>query len=120
MLLFQRQGKAIDDAAKDLKKLCDAVVPLCLPYESEEDVVDGLPHKWSVDHEFAIYPADEGVALWSSICGASDANSYSSLSAGVACKSEGRRSLSLDKICPIGSVKVRQGRRIPGLHLCPC
>lgn len=40
MLFFKGQGKAVDDAAKDLQELSDPVVMLCLIDEPVEDVVD--------------------------------------------------------------------------------
>ena len=54
MLFLQGQGKTVDDAAEDLKKLRDTVMSLSLIDESEEDVVDGFSNERPVYHELPI------------------------------------------------------------------
>jgi hypothetical protein len=41
MLLFQRQRKAINDGAENLKEFGNTIESLSLIYELEEDVIDG-------------------------------------------------------------------------------
>jgi hypothetical protein len=59
VLLLEGEGEAVDDAAQDLQQLSHAIVLFRLPDESEEDVVDGFPHKRPVHHKLPIYPAQK-------------------------------------------------------------
>ena len=63
MLLFERQGKAIDDGAEDLQQLSNAVVVLGLKDEPVEDVVDGLADEGAVHHELAIDAVENGLQV---------------------------------------------------------
>ena len=54
VLLLHWQGKAINDASKDLKELPYAIVALRLKDEPVEHIVDGLADEWAVYHELAI------------------------------------------------------------------
>lgn len=44
VLLFERQGKAIDNGPQDLQQLCNPVVAVCLVHKAVEHVVDRLPN----------------------------------------------------------------------------
>jgi hypothetical protein len=66
VLLLQGQGKAVDDGAEDLEQLGDAVVPLGVVDELEEDVVDGAADEGAQVEELAVDPVQrrlEEVAL---------------------------------------------------------
>lgn len=54
VLVLERERKAVDDRAEDLEQLGDAVVPLRLVHELEEDVVDRAPDERAQVEEFAV------------------------------------------------------------------
>lgn len=56
VLLLQREREAINDAAEDLQQLGNAVVPLGIVYELEEDVIDGPPDEGAKIQEFPVDP----------------------------------------------------------------
>lgn len=56
VLLFKRQSKAVDNAAKYLEQLSDAVVVLRLVDELVENVVDLFSNVCSQAQEFAVNP----------------------------------------------------------------
>jgi len=63
VLLLHWQGKAINDASKDLKELPYAIVALCLKDEPVEHIVDGLADEWPVYHELAIDAVEHGLEI---------------------------------------------------------
>ena len=63
MFVLERQSKAVDDAAKDLKKLSNAIVVLCLKDKAIEHIVDRFPDKRSVNHEFAVDSVQDGLEV---------------------------------------------------------
>lgn len=61
MLFLQRQSEAIDDGAKNLEELSDAVESLSLVNELEENVVDGAANVRTEIEEFTIYAMKRGL-----------------------------------------------------------
>lgn len=54
VLFLEGERKAVDDGAKDLEKLCDAIMTLSLIDELEKDIVDGSTDKRAKIEEFAV------------------------------------------------------------------
>lgn len=63
MLIFEREGKTIDDTAKDFKQLRNPIVMFCLKDKTIKDVIDSLSDKGSVDHELPIYPMQDSLQV---------------------------------------------------------
>lgn len=56
MFLLEREGEAVDDTPKDLKKLCNTVEAFGLVNKLEEDVVDRPADVGPQIQEFTINP----------------------------------------------------------------
>jgi hypothetical protein len=54
VLLFERQRKSVDNAPENFEELSNAIVPVTLVDELEENVVDAFPNKGSHGKEFAV------------------------------------------------------------------
>lgn len=63
VLIFEWQGKAIDDTAKNFKQLSNPIVMFCLKDKTVEDIIDSLSDKRSMDHKLPIYPMQNGLQV---------------------------------------------------------
>mmetsp|Transcript_10154 Transcript_10154/g.30487 ORF Transcript_10154/g.30487 Transcript_10154/m.30487 type:complete len:257 (-) Transcript_10154:1169-1939(-) len=63
VFFLERQSKAIDDGAQNLKELSDAIVSLRLEYEPVKHIVDRLPDEGPVHHELAIDAMKHGLQV---------------------------------------------------------
>ena len=63
MLIFEREGKAIDDTAKNFKQLGNPIVMFCLKDKPVKYVIDSLSDEGSVNHELPIYPMQDSLQV---------------------------------------------------------
>ena len=63
VLIFEREGKAIDDTAENFKQLSNPIVMFCLKDKTIKDIIDSLSDKGSVNHELPIYPMKDSLQI---------------------------------------------------------